>query len=281
MLRGLLLRRCRITADAEHLWWTENRSARVAQWPGWPARERRTRLEPDVIQKLRTAAAEAAPNDTVTIPDAASIVGCHPTSHWIYQIARSVPGAVQRTRVVNNDYQEQTVAQRQTARVFEGPPTVQRLLEVMKRSRRLQPFRRQVEALRLDADITITELSEQTGIPRSLLHASLRGPLGPPSRLEKRQVQLQVAARTVRRTFGTTTAYPTRAFLTALADSGEELLNDQRHKTSVGTVRTTREIANTLKSAQGHLNHSIPVAQPLDLPSGRTTSSRPTRLEPG
>ncbi len=50
----------RITADAEHLWWTEDRSARVAQWPGQPARERRTRLEPDVINKLRTAAAEAA-----------------------------------------------------------------------------------------------------------------------------------------------------------------------------------------------------------------------------
>ena len=202
----------------------------------------------------------------MTIPDAARLVGCDPTSAWLYQIARTIQGAIQQPRVVDNTYREQTVTQTQTVRVFDGPATVRRLHAVMKRSRRLDPFRHEIEALQLDTEITVAELAAQTGIPKALLHDALRGPQAPPSHLEQRQVQLQVPARTVRRTFGTTTSYPARALLTALADSGKELINDQRHKTSTGKVRTTRDIADTLRAPNGHLNHSVPVTRPLDLP---------------
>ncbi len=256
----------RIVADAEHLWWTEDRSARVALWPGRPERERRQRLGDDVIKLLTLAACEADADATLTIPDAARLVGCHPTSGWLHQIARGIQGAIDQPRVVDNTYQAQTVTQTQTVRVFNGPATTRRLQTAMMRSRRLGLYRHQIDALQLEAEVTVAELSAQTGISKDLLHGALRGTQAPPSYLDKRQVQLQVPARTLRRRFGTTTAYPARAFLTALADGGRELLNDQRQKASIGKVRTTRDILNTLRAPNGHLNHSVPVSRPLDLP---------------
>ena len=69
----------KIVADAEHLWWTEDRAARVAQWPGRPERARRQRLDGPVVQRLKEAAAAATP-DTTTIPEAAAFIGMDPTS---------------------------------------------------------------------------------------------------------------------------------------------------------------------------------------------------------
>lgn len=50
-----------------------------------------------------------------------------------------------------------------------------------------------------------------------------------------------------------------------LAHEGQHR-NDQREKRVVGGVRTTKEIMETLRTAEGHLNHSIPMHGPLQTP---------------
>ena len=179
---------------------------------------------------------------------------------------KSINGAIERPLVVDNPYRAQIVTQAQTVRVFDGPATAHLLRHAAQRMRRFKPWQAQLQTLQLVDEITVSELSDRTGIPRRMLHDALRGAEDLPTRLEKRQVQLRVPARTVRRTFGTVGAYPTRAFLRAIAEDGMVLVSDQRHKTSLGRVRTTREIANTLTTGDGHLNHSVPVARPLQLP---------------
>jgi hypothetical protein len=82
----------------------------------------------------------------------------------------------------------------------------------------------------------------------------------------KRPVEVRVPAKTVRRAGRWARTYPAAALLNALADRGESFAHDQRHKQVSGGVRTTREILATLRTSDGHANHAIPVAKPLDLP---------------
>lgn len=60
--------------------------------------------------------------------------------------------------------------------------------------------------------------------------------------------------------------YPVGRLLEAFADCAEKPTRDQRHTRACGQVRTTERIAATLRTDTGHINHSVPVAGPLQLP---------------
>jgi hypothetical protein len=90
--------------------------------------------------------------------------------------------------------------------------------------------------------------------------------LGVQGTVVRRPVQLTIPEKTVRRESQWARTYPAAQLLEALAERGERAAFDQRHKRSAGGVRTTMEILATLRTADGHANHAVPVAQPLDLP---------------
>lgn len=256
-----------IVADAEHLWWTEDRAARTARWVRQRDRIRSQRLSPDVVQRLHAAVAECADTDTLTIPEAAELLKLSPESRWLHAVAAEVGGATERIRIVNNPYREQVVTQRQTVRIYEATSTTAHLNRVATTTPQLQPWSAQLLTLTIERDMTVHELAKRTGVSREVLRNVLNNAGTIDSRLEQRLVDLQVPARTVRRNFGTVRAFPKKPFLTALADDGARLLNHQRHLHATGRVRSTREIRDTLTTVTGHLNHSIPLAKPLDLPS--------------
>ncbi len=82
-------------------------------------------------------------------------------------------------------------------------------------------------------------------------------------------MHLQVPARTLLRRLpgSAVTTYVAVDLLQSLIDWGEGLAWTPRTARAAGAVRTTEEIAATLRTRSGHTNHSIPVADSIQYPS--------------
>lgn len=266
-----------LVADAEHLWWTEDRAARRSQRiaeVNEPHRLRQPRLAPAATAALRVHAAAAGLEETVTIPEAARLAGVDQTRPLLRQVAKTVralpePRAERYTYV----YPEQTVSQVQTVRLYPAPEVYSALADRARSGRRHPKLEPHAAALRQlaadcapDAVVTARDLVDQFDVPYRRAAGWLERS-GAPGQRARRPVQLHVTARTVQRAGNPIRVYPKAALLRALADAGDEIVFDQRHKLTGGRVRTTLEIRDTLTTDTGHLNHSIPVCKPLGLPA--------------
>ena len=198
-----------------------------------------------------------------------ALVACHPTSQWLYQIARSVArrGAADPSGRQRLPASRPSLRRRRSASST-GPRQFNDFWTVMKRMPRLEPFRRQLRSAATQRRTSRSPNSpSRPASPGQLLHAALRGaerPTQPP-----REAPSPAAGRRPNRAAHLRHHEPPiqpepSSPLSPIVGKNSSTINGTRQ--ALARVRTTREIANTLKSAQGHLNHSIPVAQPLDLP---------------
>lgn len=81
-----------IITGGVHLWWTEDRPARVSRSrnissPTVPGRLRKQWRSPAVTTRLRQEADAARPDDAITIPEVADLAGVHPTTQRLYRLA--------------------------------------------------------------------------------------------------------------------------------------------------------------------------------------------------
>lgn len=137
--------------------------------------------------------------------------------------------------------------------------------------RRVVPVDRypQLRDLVLDypVGVTIPQVAAATGLPPTspFLHRIARctPPIG---RVRDTKIPMQYGTRTVIKAGPWTTLYPTDVYVGAVVKHGSRPLNDQRSKRFASAVRTTAQIAATVRDGHGHTNHSVATAGALECP---------------
>lgn len=257
-----------VTVSGDHLWYTETRDLRKArskQKGDYRGVQRRPRLDPDVVARLRADAAKAQPGDVITALDAAMLAGVHETTPWYRDLLAELPvvATVQEERAFS--YAAQTVVQEQAVNRYQAAAAS----HAVSRMRGLSPEVREQAVALMETppreEMTPRELSDALGLPLKKIRKRMWDAKVPFEEVRE-QVALEVPAKVVSRKGRTARAYPKVALLEALATAGEVYAHDQRHRMNVGAVRTTEQIMATLHAADGQVNHSVPVAKPLQLP---------------
>ncbi|MBA3019626.1 DNA translocase FtsK [Propionicimonas sp.] len=246
-----------IVADGEHLWETQTTSDRAP-------RRGRPRMSPRQIQEIEVAIAGSTPTDLITLPEAAAVVGLDPS----HTVLRTIAATVGASGHVPRPYA-----------TYEYSPTMaDHPQPVLTSDRQLL-----VDALEQPSSPHWASLVSPDGI-RELAAAQgrvssveLRKSMGGWSAAQAsgffRQHRLELTKQTVlvkvtrradvsrrRSPGGTVTAYPRREFLSALKAWGQTSKGCQPDR----GVRTTEEIATTLRGRDGRANHAIGVAGPID-----------------
>lgn len=263
-----------ITADAEHLWWTEARLDRVSQSnrrhkAAYRSAPRATRLTSTHVEHLQQAATELDPGAALSLPEIARLADMDPSHPILREVAATVGPHGTRVRPEGEfHYVAQTVTQTQTVTVFDRPVALQWLATRAARPRWCYPT---TSAALIAAAAASTPGEELTlAEVADLLHTSvntavevMRRSCGHVTRsTSRRTFALQVPERTLtRRLPGSAVAtYLAADMLGELIAWGRGLTKDRHQPRAKGAVRTTAEIAATLTTPSGYLNHSIPVA---------------------
>ena len=268
-----------IICDEEHLWYTETRAARISDHASVahePNRARRRRLAPEIIAKLGRVVEASSPDQTITIAEAAKLAELDDTDLWLRGVAAALGSVGLEQKKLRFHYSAQTVVQRKTYKAYPATSAYGALATKAAAGTHptLSAHRDILETLARRAWRTDTvvarDLATLIGIP---YHMACRwlATCGVAPHPVERQCELQVAEKELTRGGNTAHLYPRRALCEALACDGDRIILDQRTRRISGAVRTTREIQSTLRTASGHLNHTIPVAQPLQLPPAELT----------
>ena len=263
----------RIVADAEHQWWTETRSAGVSPRTAaalGPGRGRAETLPPAAGSRLREVAAASEPGQATTLDGAAAVINDQPPTYRLRSVARAVGAAGRWPSPAAFRYGEQTVVQEQLQRHYPAREADQGLIRraTVGQSPSL-PSRSAGLRSRADgypaSDLTAREPADRLTVPRWQASRPLRAL---DSEATRRMSQVVVRVRTKRpgRAAQPGAVHPRQQLMPALAHAGERVGADQRRSANRGAVRTTAEIAATLLTADGQVNHSVPVAGPLRLP---------------
>jgi hypothetical protein len=266
-----------IVADAEHLWWTQTRADRLAiagkvKKDRLRGKPRQRRMNDTQLSVLRSAAAEASPRETITIPEAAELAGMTPTHDLLYEIAAELGPAGSESRPLEFHYREQVVEQCQTIRVYPRAETLEALADLADAPRwtaavTANELRALADAAGPEEEVTLVELMALLGRTRYGVRGMLnRGHVE--GRLATRIVRLNVPAKTVQRPWGQTRTYDKAEYLEKLLAWGEGLHKDRHQPRVLGAVRDTAEIVATLRDPKdGAINHSVPVAAPVQYPA--------------
>ncbi|GEM_PF-696802 len=268
-----------IIADDAHLWWTEDRATRRSRsanrsGPSAPTRQRRPWLTTQVTDRLRAAADAARPDEVISIPEVAELAGVAGTTKRIHDLARSI-GAAREQRSVHRTYfyAKQQVRQRKNVRVYSGAELCDYLIGRVRSPRARGDLVTHADALlavcahyRTHDEVTAEDIAAGAGIAAKSVRKWLVNASRLSSRLEVREVTLDVPERTVERLGPAVALYPKAALLRMVAAYGDKPLWDQRERMAIGQVRTTNEIRHSLRTDSGHVNHSIPVCKPLHYP---------------
>lgn len=246
-----------IVADAGHLWVTQTRSERRPRRRG-----RAPRMTADQLANLEQTIAAADPTELITIPEAARVAGMDQSHTILRRLADRIGATAQVPRPL--------AAFRFAGRVTSHP---QRVLTADRAAvvAALQHPARTWES-RIEPSGIASLSSGQDRVSSVELRQAMGGWTTSTAARFFRQHQLGTTHETlntptVRRDLfqvrrspgGPVNAYPKTQLLRAIADWGQGT-----HRSSQDpVVRTTEEIAATLRHSDGHSNHSIGVCGPL------------------
>jgi len=272
-----------IVADAEHLWLTEARLDRVSQSNRRHKAARRseprtTRMTTTQLEQLQQAATALDPAAELSLPELARLAGMDPLHTVLQQIAAAVGPHGTRVRPHGEfHYPAQTVTQTQTVTVFDRPAALQWLAARAARPQWRYPTTAAeltTAAARATAgeDLTLAEVADLLHTTVDTAVEVMRRSRGHVDRsTSRRTVELQVPERTLTRQLPgcPITTYLATDLLRELIAWGQGLAKDRHQPRPAGAVRTTAEIAATLTTPSGHLNHSIPVAGCVQYPTAQ------------
>ena len=260
-----------IVCDKAHLWWTETRAARVSRQQSRRTRQRRTVLTEELIINLRTRADSAEPTEEVSVSDVIPLLGGEVSDVWVYQVAARLEPTSSASKQRWFTYQAQTIQQHQTRRTYAAGRLfgVLAILSTAGRFPGLSELSENLTELATAAPeaerLTAKQIAEALGVAqwrasRWIEATEIEG------YREAVLVERKIEARRVRRPGGRfdDSQPPSCSAPLPTLEAGDAAINS-----AIGFVvqfSTTREIAETLTAATGHLNHSVPVAAALQLP---------------
>lgn len=256
-----------IVADAEHLWFTSTRAERISATYRRNRATRPTRLPQQSLAAIAAELAAASEDTVLSAPEAARIAGITDTHPALRSIVAQLPIArYQQRPTLPYHYRGTTVLQRQHVAVFDRTQAIQVLTAAAPRCH--WPNADQLQhASHSDGDgITAREIAALIGVTVDrALHLMRHGNV--PATRQLRDVPCQIKRPIVYRSNGgpPVAQYNARQLLTALQVWGQGMTRDRAPR-PVGAVRSTSEIAATLRSIGGQANHSIAVGAPLQCP---------------
>ena len=267
-----------IVCDDQHLWWTEDRSARVSRFRHDKFKDSRLRqswLTDDQIAAAQALAASASPQDTVSIPEATQALGLTETTNGPLRRLAGSLGPAEEVRAQQQEfhYRGQIVHQKQRVRVFDGPQLAEAMMGRVRHPRRNSSIGEHAdgimavlaEAKRTGDDVCASDFTEKLGVDReTALNWLTPFKSQVPNSLQQRTVQLTVPEKTVRRAVSPVVLYPKQALFEAVAEHGAKPMWDQQALRPMGQVRTLNAIRHSLTTDSGHVNHSVPMAKPLE-----------------
>lgn len=268
-------------ASGTHLWTTWDRSARRAlsrQRKQGYTRARTPWLSDEQRALLAAEIEMTSEGDDISLPQVAALLGVWKDTPPLVQTAQMI-GVCRRSTVTREFvYADQVVQQEQTCMVFDRAevPTLVTALANSPRAA-VREAAKSVKVLEKNGQgpVSIPDLTRVTGIDRTRMRGLVKRSGVTTLRKEKVMLARDVPGKVISRTHPTTVHYyPKRPLLEALIQRGMLDGRDQRHKMALPAVRTTQEIADTLRyraagageDAASWANHSVPRCAPVQFP---------------
>ena len=251
-----------ITVNEEHLWYTETHAARKSRRAvevSTAARE--TVFTEEIQNKLKLELDATNPHDTMTLFELAQVMGWPSANPSMISIASHLSPVSQKihtrqvmrkTKVFNSEkFFADIVANEKLVKIHNDSVILKKVTDLVHSSKSQQLTVREIATAIFgeesgEAEYSyISKIIRRAKTPSEQVDSLVEYPLGTPS-----------------------IAYSKLELLGAWYKHACSAQNDQRDKAINGSVKTTLEIKDTLLSGNGEIrwNHSIPVAQPINLP---------------
>lgn len=263
-----------IDADAEHLWRTENQQSLSSRRNSKrKVVERRPLITEDGIANLTALRNKLSPHDEITIDEIISIAGLPYYSTWLTEIYNQVGHVGEIQIKIQQHYKEQLVRQHQKVTYYPAEEAWDSLGGYTGRHYTFLAERKEIFLTKKN-HASPTDTISATDVMKIAGFANRRAVLqffkskGIKSIINRELVELQVPERISEKLSKPIRSYNAHALIDAILERSQKPAHDQRYKKTYSSVITTKDIASTLKfgTLKTHINHSIPVAKPLELP---------------
>jgi hypothetical protein len=275
-----------LKADAQHLWYTETESSRqsASQAKTVGVRknsQRKPLLSEPVCSNLRWLASESKPEEVITVKECFSLLGKEgKPSTWLYNLADSLKPVSYIEFVDVKGYTTKPFTSHALAKAYPKREMLNYFINNEKSIARLCNNKDLVKKLNTQLSKASSGEKITTVELRSIFGASMRsgsfGVMLKNTGIKSETVtvpyengEISYAPIKAKSSVGSIPQYNKREFLNLVAEYGSRIINDQRHKMVVGSVKTTQEILETLEHFNGQKqiwNHSVPVAKAIELP---------------
>ena len=260
-----------IKADADHLWYTEDKRSRKSFNTNRfkeESRQRKPRLSDLQRNALRWEALNSSEDEVITLTDARKIASITTSKVWAERVAAGVgiEGYITTERVCT--YTKGHYSSRKVLS-YDAESLLSHFISTEDKwftPERKQSMKAELSSLEINQRFTLREFAsivnssprngnlvrkiQKSGIDSTKEHSLVES---------RRDEPLEIVKH-----FGKVPTYNKKRLLLKLASSGEVILKDQRHRHIQGSVKTTEQIMETIED-----RHSIPVAKPIDTPNAR------------
>ena len=254
-----------IVADDDHQWWTLDRSARRSAIRASLPRHRAPRVPRQAVVELKKALGRYRRDDLISLAEVRAMAGAALPSAVLRALALQVGPCATRGVQMDQRYPQ--------TELYPGRPLLVEMVRyAAERARpgspvsKAGPVWRQALAAQVPDLLSLDDLAQLAGVPKRtdgryehLRQVTRSLPVHPAADTGATKSVIRIAGREL--------LYPARDLLARVIEASTEYRSDQRHLQSVGRVRTTRQIAQTLLAPGGQRNHSIPVTRAIDLPA--------------
>jgi hypothetical protein len=271
-----------IVADAEHLWTTSTKVERSSRRGVARRRANDTRPQRMVDAQLalvRKAIEDAAPEDLISVPEAARLAGLHESAEILRHLRKRIPQAATSPRpLTDHVYREQQTRHPQQVTVFPKPDflrVVAQDLPLCCHGMRIPFSAGELVAMAVQAeqagDLTISSVEIRELFGGWSIHQAeflMRRLRDLPRTIRADKTPRYIRGHVQRRRLGGSPVqlFPKRELLEAIASWGLGRHRDDKPTHPHESVRSTVEIVETLRTKDGQANHTIRVAKPVDCP---------------
>ena len=262
-----------VDADAEHLWRTETRRSLESRWnTNRKVVERRSLITEKGIANLKLLRDSLSEKDELTMEQIMSTAGI-PNSTWLIKVSKEVGHVGEIQIKIQQHYKAQTVKQNQKVTRYPAKEVWAALSGHEGKGYGFIKSRKEVFISKLNSvsngdTVSVVDIVKLGGFPTNASVHQFLGKHKVTGIIKREIVELVVPERTSEKLSKPIKSYNAYAIIDAILNRVETPANDQRYKKVYSQVRTTKEILETLKhgALETHLNHSIEVAKPLNLP---------------
>ena len=258
-----------VVADADHLWQTSTKAERAAARRLHTPQPPRMRLTPDQMLALRIAITDQHAGRHISVPDVARLVGMDPSAEVLRRIRACLPVvATMEPPMGEFVYREQAVSSMQKVELYPAREVFTRIAALVDGGQvpsapalQARDLRRRAAAADVSATVSRPQLRALLGVDRDTVGMVLRR-TGLAHDVGRERVEGMIPAHTeYRRLPGPPVQlYDRHSFLGLLEHWAVGGHVPARPAVATSSVRSTAQIAATLRTVDGQANHAIPVA---------------------